>query len=270
VSAAGDLLALYRAEFATTIAAQFQYRGALVIWLMGLLLEPVIYVSVWTTVARAEGGEVDGFTAGAFAAYFLTALIVNHATFTWVMWEFEYRVRNGHLSPLLLRPVHPIHRDIANNLTFKLLTLAVVVPVAAILAFLFRPSFDLVPWAVVAFVPALALAIAVRFAVEWTLALTAFWTTRTSAINELYYVAFLFLSGQAVPLALLPVPARLVADLLPFRWFVAFPVELFLGRVTPAGAAVGFAAQVGWLLVVAMTLRFVWRRGLRQYSAVGA
>ena len=86
------------------------------------------------------GGEVDGFGAGGFAAYFLAAMVVNHATFTWIMWEFEYRIRNGKLSPLLLRPIHPIHRDIANNLTFKLLTLAVVLPVAAVLALLFRPA----------------------------------------------------------------------------------------------------------------------------------
>ena len=31
-----DLLALYRAQFKTTIAEQFQYRGALVIWLLAL------------------------------------------------------------------------------------------------------------------------------------------------------------------------------------------------------------------------------------------
>ena len=52
---------LYRAQFKTTIAEQFQYRGALVIWLIGLILEPVIYLSVWSTVARSQGGSVDGF-----------------------------------------------------------------------------------------------------------------------------------------------------------------------------------------------------------------
>ena len=49
-----DLLVLYRAQFKTTIAEQFQYRGALVIWRMGLILEPVIYLSVWSTVAATR------------------------------------------------------------------------------------------------------------------------------------------------------------------------------------------------------------------------
>ncbi len=265
-----DWLALYRAQFKTTIAGQLQDRGALVIWLLGLVLEPTIYLVVWSTVARSQGGEVDGFTAGDFAAYFLAVMMINHATFTWIMWEFEYRVRQGQLSPLLLRPVHPIHRDIADNATYKLLTLPVVLAVAALLALAFRPSFAPVPWSVLAFVPALVMAFAVRFGLEWTLAMTGFWTTRVTALNQIYYVAFLFLSGQAVPLALLPDPVRLAATLLPFRWFLAFPVELALGWLTPGQTLIGFASQAAWLAIILASLRLVWRRGVRQYSAVGA
>jgi ABC-2 type transport system permease protein len=265
-----DLLVLYRAQFKTTIAEQFQYRGALVIWLMGLILEPVIYLSVWSTVARSQGGTVDGFSAADFAAYYLVALVVSQATFTWIMWEMEYWIRQGSLSPLLVRPVHPIHRHIANNLTFKLLTMAVVVPVVVVLAIVFRPDFTGSAWSVIAFVPALALAMALRFAVEWTLASAAFWLTRVSAINQLYFVVFLFLSGFAVPLDLLPGPVRVVAEWLPFYRMLGFPVELLLGRLTPGQAALGFAAQVAWLAVAIALLNAMWARGVRQYSAVGA
>jgi ABC-2 type transport system permease protein len=265
-----DLAGLYRAQFKTTIAGQLQYRGALALWLLGLVLQPVVYLAVWAAVARSNGGAVDGFTAGDFAAYFLVTMLVNHATFTWIAWEFEQRVRHGTLSPLLLRPAHPIHKDIADNLTFKLLTFVVVLPASALLILAFRPTAAITVGSFAAFLPALALAMALRFAVEWTLALAAFWTTRVEPLNRLYFVFALFLSGQAVPLALLPGPVRLLADLLPFRWTVAFPVELLLGRLSPTQAAVGFAAQAGWLLAAVLLLRVVWARGLRRYGAVGA
>ena len=265
-----DLLVLYRAQFKTTIADQFQYRGALVIWLMGLILEPVIYLSVWSTVARSQGGSIDGFSAADFAAYYLVALVMSQATFTWIMWEMEYWIRQGSLSPLLVRPVHPIHRHIANNLTFKLLTMVVVVPVVVVLTIVFRPSFTISAWTALAFLPALALAMALRFAVEWTLASAAFWVTRVSAINQLYFVVFLFLSGFAAPLDLLPGPVRVVAEWLPFYRMLGFPVELLLGRLTPSQALVGFGAQIGWLAIAVVLLNAMWARGVRQYSAVGA
>ncbi|MBA2596231.1 MAG: ABC-2 family transporter protein, partial [Chloroflexia bacterium] len=134
-----DLIVLYRAQLKTTIASQLQYRGALVIWIIGLILQPVIYLSVWSTVAESRGGNVDGFTASDFAAYYLTALVVSQASFTWIMWEMEYWIRQGNLSPLLVRPAHPIHQHVANNLTFKLLTMAVVAPVVVVLTFVFQP-----------------------------------------------------------------------------------------------------------------------------------
>jgi ABC-2 type transport system permease protein len=186
------------------------------------------------------------------------------------MWEMEWWIRQGTLSPLLVRPVHPIHRHVASNLTFKLLTLTVVLPVVVVLTIVFRPNFTISPWTALLFIPALVMAMALRFAVEWTLASVAFWVTRVNAINQLYFVAFLFLSGYAVPLALLPEPVRVVAEWLPFYRMLGFPVDLLLGHLAPAQAVVGLVAQGAWLAVAILALNLVWARGVRQYSAVGA
>ena len=185
---------------------------------------------------------VDGFTAADFAAYYLVALVVSQATFTWIMWEMEYWIRQGNLSPLLVRPVHPIHRHIANNLTFKLLTMAVVVPVVVVLTIVFRPNFTISAWT-------RRWRLSRRWSWPWRCASPwngrwprlAFWVTRVSAINQLYFVVFLFLSGFVVPLDLLPGPVRVLAEWLPFYRMLGFPVELLLGRLSPNQALFGFA-----------------------------
>jgi ABC-2 type transport system permease protein len=264
------LVGLYGAKFRTEIALQLAYRGALVIWLIGIVLEPIVSLVVWTTVANGQGGAVGGFTAGEFAAYFTILMIVNQLTVTWHFWFFEWRVRNGYFSPLLLLPVHPIHSDIAENLTFKMLTATIVVPVAIFLVVAFGATFHTQPWHVAAFVPALLLAMALRFVLEWTLGAAAFWITRTGAFNQAYTVVMLFLSGFIAPLALFPATIQTVAALLPFRWMVAFPVEVALGRLAPGAVVLGFAAQAAWIAVVLVVMRIVWAAGTRRYSAVGA
>ena len=105
---------------------------------------------------------------------------------------------------------------------------------------------------------------------EWTLALAAFWTTRVGAINRVYYVALLFLSGQMAPLALLPQPIRILASVLPFRWITSFPVELLLGRVGWQEALTGLGIQAAWIIVCLVLLRLVWKAGVRVFTAVGA
>ena len=57
------------------------------------------------------------------------------------MWEFEWRIRTGAFSPLLLRPVHPIHHDICENLSYKMVGLVGVLPAAVVLAVIFGADF---------------------------------------------------------------------------------------------------------------------------------
>jgi ABC-2 type transport system permease protein len=265
----GRLTDIYAQELKTSLAAMFQYRAALGIWLIGNILEPLIYLVVWSTVSGSSGGSVGGFAARDFAAYYIALMLINQVTYTWVMYEFDYRIRQGSFSATLLRPVHPIHTDIADNLASKVVSLPFMLLAAGALTLLFHPAFRTKAWAVAAFIPAMILAYGVRFLLDWIVALAAFWTTRVSAINQIHFMAVLFFSGQIAPLALLPAPLRVAATILPFRWTVGFPVELILGRLTPAQALAGLAWQAGWLLAGLLLLRFAWRASLKNYSAVG-
>ena len=264
------LIRLYAQQFKTTMATMFQYRASLFIWMIGQVLEPLVYLVVWSVVSQNSGGSVGGYTTAELAAYFVLLMLVNQATYTWIMYEFEYRVREGILSAALLRPVHPIHSDIADNLSSKLITLPVMLIIAILLGLAFHASLALHAWAIALFLPVLLLAFLIRFILEWTLALGTFWTTRVSALNQTYFVVMLFLSGQLAPLSLLPRPLQILAEALPFRWMLGFPVELALGRLSLSQALGGIAVQLAWLAGFIILVRIVWRAGIKVYSAVGA
>ena len=264
-----DWVELYRQQFKTTFATMLQYRASLFIWMISSILEPVVYLIVWSTVSSGKGGSVGNYTPGNFAAYYIVFMLVNQVTYTWIMYEYEYRVRQGYLSFALVKPVHPIHSDIADNLSSKVITLPILLLVAGGLALIFHPTADLKPWAILAFIPSLVLAFLVSFLVEWTLALAAFWTTRVSAINQVYFVLMLFLSGQIAPISLFRGWLQTIAAVLPFRYMLGFPVELVLGRLTPLQAVEGLAAQVVWVFLSVGLVRLVWRAAVRVYSAVG-
>jgi len=261
---------LYFQQFKTSLAATLQYRASLAIWLIGHVLEPLVFLIVWSTVSTTSGGVIGGFTTAGFAAYFILLMLVNHVTYTWIMYEFEYRIRTGSLSFALLKPIHPIHSDLADNIASKLITLPFMLLIAALMALFFHPTLALSLWSLVLAIPALLLALLIRFLIEWSLAQAAFWTTRVSAINQTYFVLMLFLSGQLAPLSLFPNFLQTVAAILPFRWMVSFPLELLLGRLTLHQALMGLVTQVTWLLVSFTLLKVIWRAGLRAYTAVGA
>ncbi len=268
--AIGNLWQVYRGYFRTSLAVQFQYRVAMFIWLLGGIMEPLVYLVVWTTVARQQGGAVGGFSVQDFAAYYIAAMLVNHAVFTWIMWEYDWRIRSGEFSTVLLKPIHPIHSDIADNLAYKVLTLTVMGPAALLLMWLFQPRWEPQPWAVALFPLSLIGAFFTRFFLDWTLAMAAFWTTRINAINQAYFVVLIFFAGRVAPLDLFPTVVQRLAYVLPFRWMLAFPVELILGRLEPGAALWGLAAQALWIGIGIFLARTVYRAGIRRYAAFGA
>ena len=261
---------LYAVLVRTGIALQIQYRASNVIWMLGGIVEPLIYLSVWAAVARSQGGQTGGFTPADFAAYYVVLTAVNHWTFAWVMHIFQYRIQDGELSFALLRPVHPIHADLADNLSFKVVMSTVLIPGIAIVWVSFGPSFDRASLGSVAlFVPALLGGFAVRFLCEWSLALAAFWTTRVTAINNVYFTLLIFLSGRVAPIEMLPDGLQQVSTALPFYFMVAFPVGVLLGRIPADEAVAGFGWQMLWASGALIALSTLWRRAVARFSAVG-
>ena len=100
-------------------------------------------------------------------------------------------------------------------------------------------------------------------------AMAAFWTTRTAAINNTYFSVMMFLSGRIAPLALLPLWLKDVADLLPFYYVIAFPVEIITGRLSGAEIVSGTTTLLLWLVIAVGLLSVIWKRAVRNFSAVG-
>lgn len=265
-----SMAAFYPRRMKSAAMIRMQYRLSAFLWLIGLVIEPVIYLVVWTTVAREQGGAVGGYTAGGFAAYYIVWTFVRATSIGLNPISFEWRVRGGRWSGLILRPFHPIHEDIAFLLGNKVMDFIWLVPVITLLTVTFRPEIELSAWQIPAFLVACFLGFLVRTTWMWVLGLITFWTVRVGAFFDLYFAVELLLSGRVVPLDLLPAWARGLANWLPYQWTFGFPIEVMIGRLTLLQTLAGFGWQLVWIVAGGIVVHWVWRLGLRRYSAVGA
>jgi ABC-type uncharacterized transport system permease subunit len=96
---------------------------------------------------------------------------------------------------------------------------------------LLRPEADITLSNVLAFVPAVLMAWALRFLWGYALALLAFWATRADALLALQDALVFLLAGQVAPTSLLPGVLQKVSVVLPFRYMVGLPVEVLLGQL---------------------------------------
>lgn len=263
-------LTLYASYFRINITRYISYRVETVIWLVGMILPPVVLLSVWQSAASRMGGSIVGFNAGDIAAYFVVVMLVNHGTQAWAVFLWESYVREGYLAYVLLRP-HPVFmQDLAENVAFKIVTMPIMLLTGVALWISFHAHARLTPLTLLAAIPTVLLAFALRYTIDWIVATTsALYSTKVDAVNTVFFFIVLIFSGQIAPLQMMPNSLRMAADFLPFRWMIDFPVQALLGRLTTQQILTGMGMQALWLTVQAALVAITWRGGIRRFTAVG-
>lgn len=256
---------------ARTLAAVYyahmmEYRSEIVLWMLSSTF-PFIMMAVW--VQAGQGGKYE-LTAQQFAQYFAAIFIVRQFTIVWVIYEFEYEVVTGRLSPWLLQPLDPVWRHVARHCVERLTRIPFLLALLVVF-FLIVPSAQFLPGAMdlAKAVLLILLAFALRFLMQYTFALLAFWTERASSIENLWFLVYVFLGGLLAPLAVYPREIHRLADFTPFPYMLYYPATVLLGD----GEAVflkTLAALAIWLVVFFVINRWLWRVALRRYSAMGA
>ncbi len=246
-----------------------QYRWPTILGMIALLTEPVVYLVVWTSVAELNGGTVGGLTLGQVSAYYVVWTLVRNLTAGYSPDVWQARFRDGTLADLLLRPVHPVHCDIAGGFGYNLPRVAVAIPMTAGLVVLFRPDLSPAPLEIVVFLVAIAGAYLLRAIAFCVVGTVGFWTTRVDAATRAYMAAELLLSGRLVPIVLFPAWLATAATWLPFRYTFGFPIEALTTSMSTDELLGGLALQLAWLVALAFTLAAVWRVAVRRFDSVG-
>ncbi len=263
------LIDFYITSMKLSIQDRFQYRIQNYFYLIGQIAEPVIYMVVWSTVARTQGGSVNGYTPGEFAAYYIVWTLVRNMNVVNSPVGWEWRIRGGRLAGELMRPIHPIHNDVSFFAGWKVVMIILWLPIAAALTLVFKPVLHPTWFQVLVFFFAIWGAYLVRTVFISLLGLITFWTTRVGAIYDLYFALELILSGRLVPLLLMPGWVQHVAVFLPFQSTFYFPIYALTGSPSNSELLGGLGIQLLWITGGLALLNFVWKYAVRRFSSVG-
>ncbi|GAC1365076.1 MAG: ABC-2 family transporter protein [Herpetosiphon sp.] len=246
------------------------YRAEIVIWML-TGSTPLIMLAVWSSKARAAGGTINGMSISEFGNYFLAAWLTQQFIVCWVAYQLDRQIRFGELSPKLLRPVNVMWDHLFAHLGERIVRLPLMLGMLLIGFFLvpgLRLTPDL-PHAVV-YVISVNIAFAIRFMIASAIGTLGFWFDQAVALDELYWVVALFLTGTFAPLSLYPPAVQSVLDRSPFPYLVYYPVQILIGKTSWIEAGSILLIQTGWLVLFGVVRSLLWSRGLRRYGAVGA
>jgi len=249
------------------LAEAVAYRAELLVWLLSTNM-PLVMLALWSAVAR--DAPVGRFGQRDFAAYFLAALVVRLMTGAWLIWGLNYEIRQGTLAFRLLRPVHPLVAFACENVAAMPLRAAMAAPALAVLVVVAGADhLTRDPLLLAVFPLSVFGAWLITFLAMAVVGALAFYVDSATSIFEIWMGLFGVFSGYLVPLELFPRWLSEVARFLPFRYMLAFPVEMLIGMTPRARALAELGVQWLFVAVLAAGAAAAWRSGLRRFAAFG-
>lgn len=244
------------------------YPVASMIWILSDAMLALIMPAVW--LAAAGGTGMFGMTEPEMVTYYLITLVLSQFIVCHLLWDIAWSIREGLFSVQLSRPMPIYWNAMAQNIAWRVGKLILFLPFLLLYFLAYGSYLGGVPltfsWE---FFASVFLAHILSFNIAYTVAMVALWTTEFHNVFGLYYLPENFLSGRVVPLDALPGWASVVGDYMPFRFTVAMPAEILMGRLSGAAIWEAFALQGAWIVVFAFLGRLLFARGVRQYTGFG-
>lgn len=263
-----NALRKWKAVFGIYLQDGLAYRASGLIWVVTDLVTAATMPLVWA--AASGSGTIGGFGSGDFVAYYLAMFVIGSFVTSHIMWELSMEIREGRFTVALLRPFSFYWFTFLRNLSWRILRTGLTAPFMLVLIFAYRSFLGSVElhlgWE---FWAALVGGHLVSITFVLMMSMLALFVQEAQSIFELYYVPFMFLSGYLFPIGLLPDWARTVAKLFPFYFTTGAPTEILIGRVSGEAARGVLLTQCGWIVFAYVAAQFLWRKGLRHYTAVG-
>ena len=215
----------YNAVLRVSVANNLAYM--MEVFFRALLLVVLVFIlaQLWKTTFSLRGARVlSGFSISDMIWY-LGAAETIAMSMPALTRRIDQEVRSGQLAYLLGRPCNYVLYNFAQYLGERVVRVAILGAVAAVLAFVIAgvPHFTwqgIVAWPLLAF-----LAICIDFVAYFSIGLLAFWKEETQSFSFVFSRLTLVLGGVLAPLDIFPQPLRSIAQALPFSAILYGPAR---------------------------------------------
>jgi ABC-2 type transport system permease protein len=280
LSAAGK----YLGSFSMGLRGALEYRANFFMSLFGAVAPVIVQTALWTclyapgsvgsggAVGSEEGLRLFGFTYTQMLGYVVIANIVGRLVRTGFEYELNDDIRSGGLDRFLVKPIGYFGfrlTQFAGSKAAETVFMGAALAVALV-ALSAATGFSAGAAAVLGFLAALVLALALNFLVFWCVGLAGFWLTEIGFFFEAARIVIITASGGIFPLSVFGPRGEAILRALPFRFTIQFPTEVLCGRVSGAELASGLALASAWALALLLLCRALWAAGIKRFVAVGS
>lgn len=266
------LIREFRKWWVTISMALMRYMTYKTDFLLTLLAPSLVFIlinyNVWNAVYKfQDGSQIGGFSRGDMLSYQCWAFIATLLIRSHRSWNLSEDIRHGRVTAFLVYPFAFWKFHACEFIGFQIIQLCIV---GISIAMLTWCDFMTVPTWTCVFTGVLfsLLVSTLWFIFEFTFGLAAFWLEETWIFRYIFQLFAVFLSGFFIPLELFPPIIQRALQWTPFPFLTSVPVHIFMGTYQQS-IVYAVSILMGWIAIVILIARIVWKRGLSLYSGAG-
>jgi ABC-2 type transport system permease protein len=263
----------YWAIFRASFAERMTYRGDFLLGTLLRFLPMVTTILLWQAIYRGSGkSTLSKFSENEMIAYLLLTNISRmFSSMPGLAGGIAREIREGTMKRYMIQPIDLIGYLLVYRVAHKVTYIIASFLPYFLLFFLCRGFFNGFPdWpTLLAFAVSLVLSFLVGFFFEACVGMVGFWFLEVTSLLYIVMTLNFFISGHMLPLDLLPEPWFSLLTWLPFQYMAYFPAVVFLGKVKGMALLYFLAGELAWTVFFMLLARFLYRLGLRRYSAFG-
>lgn len=260
----------YATIFSLYAQHALEYKARSFVWFFVIFMDAMVYLLFWRG-ALTSTSTPGIWTFSEAVSYYLLILIAGSFLQVHIEEEVAFEdIQYGKLSQYLLRPFSYTKFKFFQELPWRIIQGGFgVLTLVGITIFVRRPEFIRDASAVPVVLAIIVSAYFLCFIYKMIVGSLAFWTIDFSGLHNIQTIIFLLFSGVLVPLHLLPPAIRDFALIQPIAYMLYFPVRAVQGALPTIELWRVLGMQWFWLIVLMILYRWLWKRGLRAFTAVG-
>lgn len=263
----------YYRVWRVSMAERMTYRADFLLGTLLRMLPMVTTILLWQAIYQGSGqNTLAGFQYREMIAYLLLVHISRmFSSMPGLASGISREIRDGTLKKYLIQPLDLLGYLISHRAAHKITYIIMAALPYGLIFYVCRSYFDGLPPAPIflGYLASLILSFLIGFYFEACVGMVGFWFLEVTSVLYIVMTLNYFISGQMLPLDLLPSFWAGFLKALPFQYMAYFPAVVFLGKVRGQELLWGLGVEAFWAIFFAWLARFLYKRGLRHYGAYG-
>lgn len=247
------------------------YRFNSLVGLFFNSLSIIITIMFWIVIYSNAESQLNGYSLNDMITYFVIGVLFKNFIFMQAGFDINLLIKDGGLSGVLLKPYSYSILNYFNLLVGALGNLIPQLGLTLLIIPLFFKYLSLsFIWYNILFLFIFIILGSISSYLIWTLlGYMAFKLEEASSVMWSFAVLLNFISGAFIPIDFFPKWIIKIISYLPTSTWINIPTKIVMNKFSFNELIILFSVNVFWIVILYITRKFLWNKGIKYYSSIG-